>query len=445
MPADHFFAHTDGGNARRFAALHGSGIRYLHDERKWRTYADGYWGAASGGYVERAAKEVVSAMLREASITPDDSERKKLTAWAVKTDSRRGIDDMLKLSQSEIPIAASRESFDTNPNLLTGANKTLDLRTGLLRAHDPNDMITLRTQVAFDADATAPTWERFLDDVFAGDKELIAYFQRVFGYCLTGETSEQVFFNFHGDGANGKSTAVNVLKDLLGDHAMTSPFDSFVRSRGDKGPRNDLARLHRARVVVASESGDNRKLDAETVKGLTGGESIAARFLYGELFEFRPMFKLLLVSNHLPRVDGDDEALWRRIRLIPFTQSFLGREDHELPNKLTRELPGILAWAVQGLLEWRANGLGTATAVERATRDYRDEEDGVGSFVAECLSPDAEARIPTADLYERYESYCAEAGERPITRRRFTSALGKRGYETTVTGGKRQIKGVRWS
>lgn len=442
--AEHYFDLTDGGNARRFAALHGNSLKFDHSRRRWLIYEDGVWRACSNGEEKRAARELVVAMYTEAAVEQDSARRKRLNEHAVKTDSLRGIENMLKLATAELPIAATGDEFDTNPDLLCGTNLTIHLRTGLTRPHDPADLITKRSPTAINPDAAVAAWTRFLLEVFAGDQTTIDFFQRAVGYSLTGHTTEHALFVPYGAGCNGKSTAIGAITDALGDHALTASFESFTRSRGDKGPRNDLARLRGARMVTASESSDGRRLDEATVKSITGGDKITARFLYGEHIEFKPEFKLWLSTNHLPRVDADDDAIWRRIRIIPFTESFEGRQDPELPAKLAAEREGILAWAIEGALRWYAEGLGTAPAVERATKTYRAAEDSVGAFLDDRTAPDAEGRIPTADLFEQYERFTSEAGERPLTRRRFTTAIQKRGLETVVTGGKRQIKGVRW-
>jgi putative DNA primase/helicase len=223
----------------------------------------------------------------------------------------------------------------------------------------------------------------------------------------------------HGGGGNGKDTMLKPIQRIVGEHAVTASMDTFTRTR-DKGVRNDLARLHRARLVVASESGEGRRLDEPTIKAISGGNKIAARFLYAEHFEFTPQFKVWLVTNHRPRVEGDDDAIWRRLRLIPFDVSFIGREDKQLDAKLEAELPGILAWAVRGCLEWQAEGLGLPQAVEQATHQYRIDEDVLGAFIAEqCV---LEGEIEPAELREAYERFCETIGERPLS----ANVLGRR-------------------
>jgi putative DNA primase/helicase len=228
---------------------------------------------------------------------------------------------------------------------------------------------------------------------------------------------------------------VEIWKRLLGDLAATAAFDTFARARGNRGPRNDLARLHRMRLVVAAESGEGRRLDEATVKSLTGGDTVTARFLYGEHFEFRPQFKLCLVTNHRPRVDGDDDAIWRRLRLVPFEECFIGREDRSLSADLEAELPGILAWAVEGCLEWQRDGLGEAEAVQRATREYREEEDVLGAFLADrCVV--GEGQVAPSDLRDAYDDYCRDLGERPLAASVLGKQLTRRGIHRGGQGNK---------
>jgi len=409
---------TDLGNAERFAAAHAGRLRYLRERRLWLVWNDGRWRRDTSGEAERAAKDVSRSLLAEAARLEGDESR-KTAKWALASQSEPRIRAQLALAGSEREVVVEAGDLDDDPWLLACGNGVLDLRTSELREPDPEDLITRGTDVHYVPNARCDRWLSFLDEVFDGDQELIAFLKRTIGYCLTGETREHVLAVFHGSGANGKSTLVGVLRRLLGDFAVTAAFDTFMRQR-ERGPRNDLARLHRARLVTAAESGEGRRIDEATVKEITGGDVIAARFLYGEFFEFQPQFKLVLVTNHRPKVDGDDDAIWRRIRLVPFEQSFEGREDRELAAKLEAELPGILAWAVRGCLEWQEYGLGQAGAVTRATAEYREDEDVLGAFLAERCAMHGET--PTRELREQYEAYCSDLGEKPLG----ASVLGKR-------------------
>jgi len=425
---------TDFGNAERLVAAHGSDLRHVRGVG-WLTWSRGRFRRDDDGAVMRCAKQTVRHMYEEAARLEDAEARKELVTWATKSESEPRLRAMVSLAESEESVVTPPAALDARPFLLGVENGTLDLKTGELREADPTDLITLGTDVPYDPNAECPRWERFLEEVFDGDRELITFFQRLVGYFLTGDVREHVLAVFHGSGCNGKSTLIAVLRRLLGEQAVTAAFDTFMRQR-DRGPRNDLARLHRARLVTAAESGEGRRLDEATVKEITGGDKIAARFLYGEHFEFEPQFKLVLVTNHRPKVDGDDDAIWRRLRLVPFEQSFEGREDRDLTAKLDAELPGILAWAVRGCLAWQEEGLGEAGAITRATAEYREDEDVLGAFLAERCAMTGET--PTRELREAYEIYCSDLGEKPLAANVLGRRLSKRGVRRRSHDGNRE-------
>jgi putative DNA primase/helicase len=434
-------APTDLGNAELFTHIHADTLRYVAERRRWLTWDTARWAPDITGEAERAAKETAKVLLDRAAGIEDDTARAKAAKWAATAQSESRIRALLVLARSDPQLAVSETQLDAHPYLLAVANGVVDLTTGDLREGDPDDLITRGTDVAYQPDAPCPRWERFLEEIFNDDHDLIAFVHRLVGYILTGDTREHLLAVLHGQGCNGKSTMLEILKALLGDLATTSAFDTFARARGDRGPRNDLARLRGARLVTASESGEGRRLDEATTKEVTGGDVIAARFLFGEHFEFRPTFKLLLITNHLPRVDGDDDAIWRRLRLVPFERSFEGREDRDLSAALHAELPGILAWAVRGCLAWQTHGLGQAGAVTQATAEYRSDEDSLGAFLAECTTHGGEVRAP--ELRSAYEDHCAQAGEKPLSSSALGKRLAKRGVRAERRGqGQRAYVGI---
>ncbi len=423
------FERTDLGNAELFAALYSSGLRYIKEQKMWlENQTTGLWSRDATGAAERAAKDVARGRLRAAAELVDGDEQKAEIRWAMQSQSDSKIRAMLSLATTEPGIVLRAADLDTDPYLLACRNGVIDLRTAVLRKAQPQDLISLGSDVPYDPDALCPRWEQFLDQVFDGNAELVRYVQRFVGYCLTGDTREHKLLLLHGSGCNGKSTFVEIVQRLIGDQATTSAFDSFARVRNDRPVRNDLARLHRSRLVVASESGEGRRLDEAIVKTLTGGDTIATRFLYGEHFEFKPQFKLWLVTNYLPRVDGGDEAMWRRIRKVPFEVSFEGREDRTLSDQLDRELPGILNWALDGCLSWQIHGLEPEPdAVKTATTAYRAEEDLLGSFIDQRCNLTGE--IEPADLRSALDHYCQEMGERPPSASVLGRRLGTRGIK----------------
>jgi putative DNA primase/helicase len=430
---------TDGGNAELLATRHGDSLRFAPGIG-WLTWDGRRWCRDDDGEVMRRARQVAKHLLTEAASVEDPDERKRAVSHALKSDNAPRLRAMIEIAQSEPSLIVKAELLDADPMLLTCANGTIDLRTGELRDHDPADLITQMTGVAYDATATATHFDQFIAEVFGADRDLIEFVQRFIGYCLTGDTREHVLAVFHGTGCNGKSTLVGTLRQLLGDYATTAAFDTFAQTYAG-GPRNDLARLRGARFVTASESGRGQALDEATLKEITGGDRIAARFLYREHFEYDAQFKLVLTTNHRPRIDPSDDAIWRRLRLVPFNESFEGREDRDLRTKLSAELPGILAWAVAGCLNWQREGLGQATAVASATAAYRQDEDVLGAFLTDCCERTGD--IGTGALRAAYTAWCERNGEPPLSAKALGQDLTKRGIESRRTKAQRYYVGVR--
>jgi putative DNA primase/helicase len=349
---------------------------------------------------------------------------------------------MVELAKSEPGVPVTPERLDADPWVLNVCNGTLDLRTGHLRPHARADLLTKLAPVTYDPGALCPTWEAFLSRILAGDVALIRFVQKVIGYSLTGSTQEQCLFILYGAGANGKSTLIQTISALLGDYARQTPTESLLVQRGD-GVRNDLARLQGARFVSAVEVEGGRRLAEALVKQLTGGDTITARFLYGEHFEFQPMFKLWLAVNHKPVVQGTDHAIWRRLRLIPFTVTIPAAEqDKRLTEKLRAELPGILRWAVEGCLAWQQEGLAPPTAVKRATGDYRAEMDVIAAFIRDCCVVEPQRQVSTSELYAEYRGWCEQMGESAVTQKAFGTALRERGCTPGRTSGGRLWVGI---
>jgi putative DNA primase/helicase len=287
-------------------------------------------------------------------------------------------------------------------------NGTIDLRTGQLKPHKRENLITKLVPIEYDPKAKCPKWEQFLLDITDNDPELVSYIQRAIGYTLTGDTREQCLFFCYGQGSNGKTTFLEVLRHLLGEYSRQSDFNTFLSNRGD-GPRNDLARMHGARLVTASEADAEKGFDARIVKLLTGDDTIVARKLYEEFAEFKPQHKLFLAANHKPIVKEQTVGFWRRIRLIPFTVMFTKeKRDKRLPKKLHNELPGILNWAIVGCLDWKKNGLPEPAAVRRATRSYQEENDLLGEFLAECCVIGTDEWVSTTNLYRTFTDWYTE-------------------------------------
>ena len=416
---------TDLGNSERFVADHGKDLRYCYPWRKWMVRTEARWERDDAGRVHRLAKERVRGIYREASDAEDEDRRKALAKHAAASESETRIRAMIELAKSEVPI--SPDKLDADPWLLNVLNGTIDLRTGELREHRREDLITKLAPVEYDPQAKAPTWEVFLGRVLPSE-DLRGFVQRAAGYSATGDTSEQCLFIHHGPGANGKSTFQETIAAVLGDYAMRTPTETLLVKRSGGVP-NDVARLKGARFVTASETEEGRRLAESLVKDLTGQDTISARFMWAEWFDFKPTHALHLSTNHKPEIRGTDPAIWRRIRLIPWAVTIPPAEqDRKLAEKLREELPGVLAWVVRGCLEWQREGLQAPEEVRQATKAYRAEMDLLAAFLADCCLRGEGEDAFAGELWGAWKRWCEETGEQAGSQKRFGGRLTERGF-----------------
>jgi putative DNA primase/helicase len=429
---------TDAGNAEAFELLYGNRFRYDHSKGKWFVWSGRYWAEDKDKEADRTALLTARARRFAAALITDPDAAKKRIKWAMDSEAVWRREAMLKSASSIRFLASLTSDFDCNPMLLTVGNGTLNLKSGHLGKTRPEDLITRASNIDFNPSARCPRWRGFLEEVFANDRELIDFIQRAVGYSLTGDTREQCLFVLYGSGANGKSTFLETIRRLLDGHVVTTPFSTFMLHVNQNGPRNDLAALQGARLVLASEVGQQARFDESVVKRVTGQDIISCRFLYGEFFEYKPQFKIWLATNYKPVIRGNDNAIWRRIRLVPFSQQFDGNNaDRLLLDKLEAELAGILAWAVEGCLAWQKRGLGKAVAVESATQEYRRESDQFGRFFGERCVRGKQSQTQGKALYEAYVEWCVRTSEKPASNPVFAAALAERGIAK-----KRSRKGV---
>lgn len=439
-PDDSTFAKTDCGNAERFAAEHGQLLRYCHVNKKWYLWSDIRWVKDDTGEVYRLAKQTVRRIPSEALKPTNDEQWRALTKHALQSESESRIKAMVSLAQNETKIPVRLTDLDCDSMLLNVQNGTVDLRTIQLRQHRRGDLLTKLAPVIYDAKAECPLWRHFLGDITAYNVELMAYLQRAVGYTLTGEADEHALFLLYGSGANGKTTFLEVLRHILGDYAQAADFSTFIASQRLSGPRNDLAKLHGARLVTATESEDGMRLAESVVKQITGGDTVTARFLYSEHFEFKPQFKVWLGTNHKPDIRGTDEGIWRRIRLVPFTVCIPNKKrDRKLSEKLKAESAGILNWALEGLVQYYEHRLEEPNCVIKASAEYRDDQDILRQFVASCCVTIADAKVPARELYTAYRTWACEAGEPTVNERQFSKALAEHGFNKV-----RHASGTIW-
>ncbi|WGH21219.1 DNA primase/helicase [Arthrobacter phage ObiToo] len=435
----------------------GSGVRYT-EEVGFFLLEDGVWRKDERQAVRTHAQSVadlVRDLARTASIEAtrdgaseaDKKRAGRLNKYAAHVQTSNGLNFMLRELQAVHGVPASVSDFDQHPDLLACRNGVVDLRTGDLLPHDPALLLTRRVDLDYDPAARAPRWEAFLDEVFPAYPTLPDYMRRLVGYGITGHTTEQCFAVLWGTGANGKSVYTDTLTEVFRELTTTTPFSTF-EDRASGGIPNDLAALKGARLVMAAEGEQGRPMAESVLKRVTGRDLIAARFMRKEFFEFRPTFLLNLATNFKPSFKGQDEGLWRRVKLIPWERYFAPHErDHRLGDKLLAEAQGILTWAVQGAMEWYRGGLQDPDIIRSSTKEYRETSDALAGFIPGVFIHDPEAgRVDGKVLFDEYLKWADEEnlpGKERWTRRTFFGALEERGMTKRKTNKGIAFDGIR--
>lgn len=452
---------NESANALRLRRRHGENLRYCAVLGQWLLWDERRWELDDTGAIIEHVKDVSASIYVEAANAPE-AYREHYAKWARRSHSLSVIKATATLAQSLPTLAVRPDDLDADPWLFNLESGTITLRTGDHRPHDRADLITKVAPVRYDASATCPTFLRFLERVIP-NADTRGFLQRFAGYSLTGNTREDAMAILYGGGRNGKTTFVEVLRDLLGDYGVQTPTETLMVKRDGAIP-NDLARLKGARFVAAAEGNDGQRLAEGTIKALTGRDRIPARFLNHEWFTFPPTFKVWFSTNHRPIVRGTDIAIWERLRLIPFTVRFYRADeltdeyrqrnaealaagelepyppmDVELPDKLRAEMPGILNWMLEGCRDWLANGLGTPEEVKTATANYRDEMDTLGNWIADCCIEGPKLTATAKQLYTSYVAWCEGNGEKAETQTALGRRLRERGYTS-----ERTRDGVYW-
>lgn len=424
---------TDTGNADRFVRRHGEDVRYV-PQWGWMVWTGTHW-ARDQFKVRARMIETARAIHHEAADTSDKAVQNEISKWA--RNSQQGSRIKAALWFAEAALVTDIGKFDQEDMLLPVANGTINLRTGEWSPHLRDHMATRRSMVHFSAGALCPTWDAFLERVLP-DIELRRFVKRLVGYTLTGSVSEQVLAFVYGRGRNGKSVFLERLSDLMGEYAIPTRIETLCPTRSGGVP-NDVAALAGARLVTVSETPQGARLNESLVKDLTGEDTISARFLHREFFQFRPQFKLWIRGNHKPQIRGTDDGIWRRVLLIPFTVQIPESEiDKDLSSKLRDELPGILNWAIEGCLEWQRRGLKPPQKLQDAVEEYRAEMDSLGEFLDQRCVLAQGAKAPAGALYTAYRESCVASGEQPVSQREFGLSLSNRGFAKT------KPKGVVW-
>lgn len=445
--------HTDHANAHRIVKNFGAGMVHVQG-LGWHTWAEP-WRADQMAVTREAAGlgrivlDEARQLLDAAAQIADDEQRKQAVMagearakWARTSEFKGTIASALEMAAPILHVRS--EMVDADPLLLACTNGALDLRTGKLRPHKRTDFCTQTCAVAYNENARAPNWERFVLEVFQGDAELVEWVQRFLGYALTGLTTEHMLVVAHGNGSNGKTTLFECIRQMLGSYGKTAAPGLLVARRGERHP-TEILDLRGARLVCSSETGEGGRLAEDLVKQLTGGDGLKGRAMRQDFIDFAPTFKLVLFTNHRPLITGQDNGIWRRIRLVPFMATFEGdRKDKNLPGKLKAEWPGIMRWCVEGLMRWQSEGFNHCHAIEAASNQYRDESDLLGQFIAdECVQGPGFTEA-SGELYRIYSEWCKDNGVQPLAKRTLGLRMEERGYQQhRGTGGVRRWQGLK--
>jgi len=434
---------TDSTNASRLAREHGRNIRYFAAWKKWMVWDGTHWETDEGGsLVHEKGLESVRNIYDDLLKTDDYRERNEIENFGKISESMRRREAMIKTASYIKALNIRSDDLDKNPWLLNVRNGTIDVLSGEFREHRQEDLITKCANVDYDPAADCPQWKQFIREIMNYKTDIITFLQTAAGWAMTGDNSEQVMFILFGSGANGKTTFLNTLMYILGDYALATPTETFMKKSGDQNT-NDIARLRGTRFVTTTEAEQGRRLSEPIIKKITGNDQMTARFLYGEYFCFAPTFKIWMATNHKPVIKGTDYGIWRRIRLIPFTTRIEeGKQDKHLELKLKQEASGILNWLLEGIERWKREKLQAPPAILNATDEYRGEMDVIGNFLNECCVQEKEATIRIRELYKAYADWCDENNEHAVSERFLSMRLKEMGFSQGRTSEARFWVGI---
>ncbi len=433
---------------KRLVRDHGEHIRFVLEWGKWIEWVDGRWTLLGGEARRWSAVDALVNALGAESEYASPTRAEALMKTRRELGKVRAVTNVLRVAQAQPETHVHLAELDANVHAFATASCVVDLRTGHMHAHDPLDLLMGRANVPYEPYAKAPTWTRFLRDIACGDEDMVRYLRAAVGYTMHGVTSEHVLFFLHGDGANGKSTFLEVLRWVFGDYGTVVPSDALLASRFEQHPTT-VAGMHGRRLVATSEIDEGRAWNEALVKQLSGGDQITARRMREDFWEFRPTHTLWIAGNYRPVVRGNDAGIWRRLRLIPFEASFAGREDRNLLDRLRGELPGIVAWCVQAAVDWYSGKLSLEAPkrVVDATADYRTEQDQIAEFLGTGrfqVTGDRAERLTRREVYQAYKAWAELEGKQPFGAMSFSERFRRiPQIGETVFNGTRMWAGIK--
>lgn len=420
---------SDTGNATRFVKQHSKNIRFYHPWKQWLIWNGKKWAKDEVGKITEKATATVLSIYSEAEDADGKIERRQILNHALLSESHSKIKAMLELARSRRGIPVLPMDMDQNEWILPMNNCTIDLQTFKTKQHEKSDYNTKIINIDYNPDAKCPMWIKFITQMMDNNQDLANFLKRAVGYSLTGSTREQCIFILYGVGSNGKSTFIELINQVCGEYSSRVPPESLLSKRNDNTINTDIARLVGSRLVTSMEGEEGKRLAESLIKQISGGDTITARFLYQDYFEYMPQFKLFYGTNHKPNITGTDHAIWRRIKLIPFAIKIPENEqDKDLIDKLTEELPGILNWALEGCKEWQKIGLNTPSEVTMATTEYREEMDILSEFLAICCVTGNGDFIHNKTLKKAHDIWCKLHNEKTMSHIQFSRKIEEKGF-----------------
>jgi putative DNA primase/helicase len=396
---------TDMGNAERLKNFYEGKALHLSEKGRFIVWDEQVGWREEDKY--QLVKPVLQDLHREAAECNDAERRGKIAQHALNSESTQAQRNMLELSASYMGV--SIDKFDVNPTLINCKNGIVNLKERRFFNHAPEHLHLNMANASYYPDTKCPRWEKFLDDVFERDKELIAAMQVYLGYSILGLTTEHLFFLCYGVGRNGKSTLLETVRHVLGDYGGKSMFDTFLQKDKSSDVRGmeAVGRLKGKRFVIASETNDHTKFDAARIKELTGGDTLVGTVLHKSQFSFSPTHTLWLACNHRPKINDNSIAMWERVRMIPFQRIFVDDEqDPKLSEHLKSETDGIFRWLVDGAYKYLEEGIGKVPkACQEATQDYKESNDVLFMFINRCLKKDVSSSIEMMKAYDEYGAW----------------------------------------
>jgi putative DNA primase/helicase len=417
----------DSGNAERLKDRIGQRIRFNFDTNKWLIWNGKFWEVDRTNQIKFFAEVIIAEMRKEAEVISDEKTRKALMRNVTRASQTGGKKALLEESKHYVQILS--EQLDNDDFLLNTLDGMVDLKTGVVYEHNKEKYMSYIINHQIDRINKPVKWLAFLDEIFQGDKELINFIHKAVGYTLTGSIREQSMFLTFGDGSNGKSVFLDVIKRLLCDYGANAQVETLLerKSNGSGGASEDLARLKGVRFVTTGENSQGSKLNEGLIKQMTGGEKITARHLYAEYFEFYPKFKIWLATNHKPIIRGNDTGIWRRIISIPFNYKVpREKRNKSLIFELQEEMGAILKWAIDGCLKWQKEGLKLPDAITKSNQDYQEEMDIITIFLKDHTKTDPQSKVLATKIYQEYVAWAKSSNEWVASSTIFGRELGKR-------------------